>query len=179
MTGSFSRHLGDFSADVRWKYIGRFFMAGLAAVTVGALVTGCSPDASIRDDSGRVTAAGEWSVFDLRPGDCFDALSDSDTAGTIPLIPCDQPHTGEVYFVAEYPDTTYPGAAELATWTDRVCLEDLDQQLGLSVADFAFSYLLPTDEGWETNGDRSSVCVLIFDESAPMVGSFVEGTARQ
>jgi len=150
---------------------------GLACIAVGALVTGCSTTASIRDDSGRVTTAGDWSVFDLRPGDCFDPFSGVTAADTVTLIPCDDPHTGEVYAVAEYPDSTYPGAAELATWTDRICLDAFENQLGLSVGDIAFSYLLPTDEGWETNGDRKSVCALVFDEAAPVVGSFVEGTA--
>jgi hypothetical protein len=154
----------------------------LALLLVPFLLAACGSgdvDAAGRDDAGRVVAAGGWSVFDLRPGDCVGDVSGlvGDVA-ELPLVPCDEPHTQEVFAVVRHPDDVYPGAGEVASFADRSCLLALDAELGLSIDDgIAFSYLLPTAEGWRTNGDRSIVCVLVFAADAPMTGSFVAGTA--
>jgi hypothetical protein len=138
----------------------------------------CGGD-DVRDDAGRVVAEGPWSVFDLRPGDCVGDVSDlkGDT-DELPLVPCAEPHSQEVFAVVRHPEDAYPGAGAVATFADRACLTALDAELDLSIDDgIAFSYLLPTFEGWDKSGDRSIVCVLVFPEEAGMVGSFVEGTA--
>jgi len=135
-----------------------------------------APD--IRDDAGRVVIAGPWSVFDLRPGDCIaDVSGPSGDVDGLPLVPCSEPHTQEVFAVVRHPDDAYPGAGAVATFADRSCLIALEAELDLTIDDgVAFSYLLPTFEGWNRSGDRSIVCVLVFPEDAGMVGSFVEGT---
>jgi hypothetical protein len=152
----------------------------ILAVAVGPilLLAACG-DPQARDDAGRVVVAGPWSVFDLRPGDCVGDVSDlrGDT-DELPLVPCDEPHTQEVFAVVRHPEDAYPGAGAVATFADRACLTALEAELDLSIDDgIAFSYLLPTFEGWDKSGDRSIVCVLVFPEEAGMVGSFVEGTA--
>jgi hypothetical protein len=152
----------------------------ILAVAAGPilLLAACG-DPQARDDAGRVVVAGPWSVFDLRPGDCVGDVSDlrGDT-DELPLVPCDEPHTQEVFAVVRHPEDAYPGAGAVATFADRACLTALEAELDLSIDDgIAFSYLLPTFEGWDKSGDRSIVCVLVFREDAGMVGSFVEGTA--
>jgi len=147
------------------------------AVALLLVLAACGGD-DVRDDAGRVVAGGSWSVFDLRPGDCIGDVSglkgDTDE---VPLVPCGDPHTQEVFAVVRHPEDAYPGAGAVATFADRACLTALDADLGLTIDDgIAFSYLLPTFEGWNKSGDRSIVCVLVFPEEAGMVGSFVEGT---
>ena len=141
------------------------------------LVAACGGE-DVRDEAGRVVAAGPWSVFDLRPGDCIAADdSISGDVDELPLIPCDEPHTQEVFAIVGHPDDAYPGAGAVATFADRACLTALDADLDLSIDDgIAFSYLLPTFEGWNKNGDRNVVCVLVFPEETGMIGSFVAGT---
>ena len=149
----------------------------LGAAVAGVLLAGCGTD--VRDDAGRVVVAGEWSVFDLRPGDCVGDVSDlrGDT-DQIPLVPCEEPHSQEVFAVIRHPDEAYPGAGAIATFADRACLTALDAELDLSIDDgIGFSYLLPTFEGWNRDGDRSIVCVLVFPAEPGMTGSFVAGTA--
>jgi hypothetical protein len=145
---------------------------------VPLLLAACG-GADVRDDAGRVVAAGPWSVFDLRPGDCIGDVSDlkGDT-DEVPLVPCEEPHSQEVFAIVRHPDDAYPGAGGVATFADRACLTALDAELDLSIDDgIAFSYLLPTFEGWNKSGDRSVVCVLVFPVDAGMTGSFVLGTA--
>ena len=151
-----------------------FLMLLLSLVLVAAACGG----EDVRGDDGRVVAEGPWSVFDLRPGDCIGDVSDlkGDTAD-VPLVPCSEPHAQEVFAVVRHPDDAYPGAGAVATFADRACLTSLAADLDLTIDDgIAFSYLLPTFEGWNKNGDRSVVCVLVFPQEAGMIGSFVDGT---
>ncbi len=147
------------------------------AVSLLLVLAACG-GGDVRDDAGRVVAEGPWSVFDLRPGDCIGDVSDLKGAtDEVPLVPCGEPHTQEVFAIVRHPEDAYPGAGAVATFADRACLTALDAELDLTIDDgIAFSYLLPTFEGWNKNGDRSVVCVLVFPGEADMVGSFVEGT---
>lgn len=152
-------------------------MFALAGVV--AFAGGCASGESIRDESGRVVSSGEWSVYDLRPGDCLGELSDQGGAvDTVPLVPCETEHTVEVFAVALYPGSDYPGAQELATYGDNTCLTALETEFGLSPSDSLFvSYLLPSADSWEADGDRSVVCVIVSDPGNPTMGSLVDGTA--
>jgi len=157
----------------------RHALRGVLPALLGSLLllTACG-GADVRDDSGRVIAAGPWSVFDLRPGDCIGDVSDlkGDT-DELPLVPCETEHVQEVFAVVRHPDDAYPGAGSVATFADRACLTALAAELDLTIDDgIAFSYLLPTFEGWNKSGDRSIVCVLVFPEDAGVTGSFVAGT---
>jgi hypothetical protein len=149
----------------------------VALVSAALIIAGCGGE-EVRDDDGRVVAAGSWSVFDLRPGDCL--LVDDSLQGDVdevPLVPCDEPHSQEVFAIVRHPDDAYPGAGAVATFADTACLGALEAELDLTVDDgVAFSYLLPTFEGWNKSGDRSVVCVLVFPIEAGMTGSFVAGT---
>ena len=161
-----------------WRLPGRVRSRALLLLVLPLVVAACG-GADVRDDAGRVVAAGPWSVFDLRPGDCVGDVSDlkGDT-DELPLVPCDEPHTQEVFAVVRHPEDAYPGAGAVATFADRACLTALDVELDLSIDDgVAFSYLLPTFEGWNKSGDRSVVCVLVFPADPGMTGSFVAGTA--
>jgi len=147
-------------------------------IVLAVLLSACS-GADVRGEDGRVVAAGLWSVFDLRPGDCIGAADGLDgAADEVPLVPCAEPHTQEVFAVIRHPENSYPGAAAVATFADRACLTALEFELDLTIDDgIAFSYLMPTREGWDVSGHRSVACVLVFDGELDMTGSFVDGTA--
>jgi hypothetical protein len=158
--------------------LGRARNRALLLLVIPLVLSACG-GGEVRDDGGRVVAAGTWSVFDLRPGDCIGDVSDlrGDT-DEVPLVPCEEPHSQEVFAVVRHPEDAYPGAGAVAAFADRACLTALDAELDLSIDDgIAFSYLLPTFEGWNKNGDRNVVCVLVFPVEAEMTGSFVLGTA--
>jgi len=149
-------------------------------VAIALLLAACgAPSVDVRDATGRVVAAGDWSVFDLRPGDCIGDLSGmSGDTSDVPLVPCEQPHGMEVYELVMHPDEEYPGTAAIASYADSACLQALEDRLGLGIDDgIAFSYFLPTATGWTDDGDRVSICVLVLDPDAGVTGSFVEGTA--
>jgi len=150
-----------------------------ASIALLLVLAACGAE-DIRDEAGRVVSEGPWSVFDLRSGDCIGDVSDlAGEVDELPLVPCEAPHTQEVFAVVRHPEDAYPGAGAVAAFADRTCLSALESMLGLTIDDgIAFSYLLPTSEGWNGDGDRSIVCVLVFPEEAGMVGSYVEGTVE-
>ncbi len=154
-------------------------LAALILLLAACTSSGDGGAAAVRDEAGQVVAAGPWSVFDLRPGDCIGDVSDAEgDIDEVPLVPCAAPHTQEVFALYRHPDDEYPGLGAVATYADRSCLTALDVELGITPDDgIAFSYLLPTFEGWVEDGDRTIVCILVFPEELGMVGSFVAGTA--
>lgn len=156
----------------------RWIAVGLLAVAL----TACGGDTSVRDDDGAVVNAGTWSVFDLRVGDCLAPEPDlTGEISDVPVVPCTEPHSQEVFGAVEHPDGAYPGAAALATWADGACLGELATSLGLGLEDGLYvSYLLPTFDGWNLGGeegDRRVVCVLVTPDATGVTGSHVAGTA--
>lgn len=154
----------------------------VAALLVAALVTaGCGGGTDdIRNADGAVIAAGTWSVFDLRAGDCLDpAPGLTGDVAEIPVVPCSSAHGQETFGVVEHPDVPYPGASAVAQWADGACLAELDASFGLTLDDGVFiSYLLPTFAGWNQDNDRRIVCVLVAPDGNGVTGSVVAGTAE-
>ncbi len=150
---------------------------GIALAGVLAL-TGCTDD-ELRDADGTVVTAGDVPVLELRPGDCLTPAPElTGEVAALPVVPCDEPHTQEVFGVVPHPDESYPGAAEVAAWADGACLTELESRLDLTLDDGVFvSYLLPTFDGWNTDDDRDAICVLVFPGQEGVTGSFVAGTA--
>ena len=150
-----------------------------ALVVLALLAMSCTED-PVRDEAGLVISPGEVSVFELRAGDCLDP--DPDLSGEvdhIPVVPCDEPHRQEVFAVVTHPEDAYPGAAGVAEFADVACPQELDDGLGLSLADgVLFSYLLPSFDGWNVDGDRDIVCVLVFPDRDEVTGSVVAGTKQ-
>lgn len=155
-------------------------VGALSYVLLGVgLLVGCGGTAEIRAESGEVIAAGSWSVFDLRAGDCIDAADAEGDIDSVALVPCAEPHTQEVFALVDSTESAYPGAAELALWADAACLAQLQSEFGLTLADGLFvSYLLPSFDGWNKDEDRTVVCVLVFPDRGAVVGSYVAGDAR-
>lgn len=156
----------------------RLLLALVAALALAA----CSDDApSVRDKSGAVQRAGSWSVFDLRRGDCLKPEADTEgEVATIPVVPCAEPHTQEVFSTLKHPADAFPGVATLQQWADVHCAGELQDSLNLSPTDGWFvSYLLPSFEGWNKQKDKTVTCVLVFPNEPSRTGSVVAqaGTA--
>ena len=140
----------------------RFGRLSVAMLTLALVMAACSGSGDIRDSAGTVVTAGAWSVFDLRVGDCIapDQIASGDT-DEVQLVPCDEPHELEVFGVVAHPDAAYPGAAAVATFADQACLSLLDEQQ-TQTGGTVFSYLLPTEDGWDERDDRMIVCVRVL-----------------
>jgi hypothetical protein len=148
-------------------------LIGLLGVLPALLLAGCSSEI-IRDEDGTVVNAGSWSVFDLRPGDCIvEGTAETDM---VPLVPCDEPHSHEVFAVIASSEQSYPGIEALVTFADVACLTVLGDYGVELTQGVAFSYLVPTERTWQEDNDRAIACVLVFSNGQAR-GSVVAGTA--
>jgi hypothetical protein len=147
-------------------------------VVVGLMVVSACSGGDVRDAAGKVVNPGNWSVFDLRPGDCLNPADDlSGDISVIAVVPCMEPHSQEVFATVKHPEGPYPGAAAVSNWADASCLTQLEADLDLTLADGIFiSYLLPSFDGWNKNDDRTVICVMVFPDRGSVIGSYVDGT---
>lgn len=147
-------------------------------VVVGAAVLSACAGGEVRDSSGKIVGPGNWSVFDLRPGDCLNPADDlSGDVSEVAVVPCVDPHSQEVFATVKHPEGPFPGAAAVSSWADVSCLTQLEAELDLTLADGIFiSYLLPSFDGWNKNDDRTVVCVMVFPDRGSVIGSYVDGT---
>ncbi|WP_129839341.1 DUF4190 domain-containing protein [Streptomyces sp. RFCAC02] len=107
------------------------------------------------------------SLFGLLPGDCFNSSLGpgeyGDTDGTATVIPCDEPHDGELVALADVTGVDGPSYApgtEALVWDS--CLAHMRGYL-VDIwevpYDVGLIYYLPADAVWEA-GDHTVLCVL-------------------
>ena len=88
-----------------------------------------------------LSTAGNVTVTDLRVGDCFNAaeFSDEETEiGDVDGVPCTEPHTFEVFAVADYNGSAYPGSqAAFEAAFGEVCVPPFEGYVGVPYVDSA------------------------------------------
>jgi hypothetical protein len=136
----------------------------LAALAV-TLVAGCSND----DDGAAVINLDATSV-----GTCLDFGDTIDAeVTTLPVAPCAEPHTHEIYAVVVTEEATYPGFEALEAEAQARCLGEFEDYVGVSAFDseLFFSWLVPTLNSWDREDDRQLICVVGEGNGAPLVGT--------
>ena len=159
--------------------------AALVATTVGLFALGfwaaaqddrteSATSYAADDEPGSGPAAGT-SVWELHEGDCYLTDDLTDVVQTVAVVPCDEPHGGEVYditYVADkalvqnedgsYPD--YPGDAWMAEYADKVCLAELEERTATPVERSGLHhwYMAPDAWDWRTL-DRRIACLVESD----------------
>ena len=136
-----------------------------------------------RGDDGALSTSGNVTVDDLRVGDCFNAAEVTDTEETeisdVEGVPCDEPHSFEVFAVADYSGDEYPGTdPQFEAAFAEVCIPPFEDYVGIPYADSTLwaSAITPTQEGWN-DGDREFICHL-HEEDATEVTESQRGAAR-
>jgi hypothetical protein len=118
---------------------------------------------------------------DLRVGDCFDAAS-SERVEDVQHRPCDQPHTGEVIAVFDYPNPpdAWPGAGAIEAAFRSECLDEaFPAYTGLRFdspeADHIDAgYYYPLEENWTR--DREITCFVGPADGNPVSNSYKAGS---
>lgn len=162
--------------------------AALVASSV-VVLTGCSALQSLaggvepeRDEvTGAVTEAVEADPFALRVGDCVDTAAlgvteEVQTIMSVPTLPCDQEHDGEVYASLEL-EGEYPGEDGVVQAADEFCYAEFGAFVGTAYEDSALDFLtmFPTAETWELDGDRQVLCIVV--DAASGVTATLAGAA--
>ena len=116
------------------------------------------------------------SVFNLRPGDCFDdVIEDGEFAQeseTLPMVDCEDPHDNEAYALYDMADGPFPGQAVIDDEAIAKCVPLFEDYVG---SDYETSrldvwWIFPTTESWN-DGDREVACVLYDLDLNKLTGS--------
>lgn len=143
-------------------------IAGLVLSTLWSLVICGVIGVAIvaANDSGTTGATGgdDTSVYSLRIGDCLNDLSTEDEIEELPVVPCSEPHDGEVYAEFKLTETTFPGIDAIEKKADPRCTDLLKAYAPGAIDDPAVDtyFLYPTAESW-ARGDRAITCIASFD----------------
>lgn len=153
----------------------------LSPVMAGALMTlaACGGGGGLeRDESKRVIKGGKASVFELEIGDClFSELGlIADEVLEIPLVPCTEEHTHEVFFKAEHPEGPYPGSAAIELFAEQQCVGAFFDYVGVELSEsvYYFTYLFPSVSTWNDEKDREIVCFVVARDQ--LLTASVQGT---
>lgn len=148
----------------------------LAALALSAAA--CAPSQPTRDaQSGEITeAVDDADVFALRVGDCLGDSPEGDVA-SVPTVPCDEPHTDEIYLSTELPDGDFPDEEAFIAHAEEECMPAFAEFVGLAYEDsvLELTTMEPTEESW-ADGDREVLC-LVYDPAGEVTGS-LEGARR-
>jgi len=146
-----------------------------------ALVVGYFTTAQ-RGDDGTLSTAGNVTVDELRVGDCFNASEFSDAGeaevSDVDGVPCTEPHTFEVFAVADY-GGAFPGTdSQFQVAFGEVCIPPFEDYVGIPYEDSILwaSAITPTEDGWNA-GDREFICHL-HEENATPLSESQRGAAR-
>jgi hypothetical protein len=106
---------------------------------------------------------------DLEVGDCIPLVEygDEDVIFELPVVPCDQPHTDEVYLIFDVDDDgEFPGDDALGVVASDGCLAAFEAYVGVSydVSELDYYYYQPTKSSWARASDRTVQCILFSYE---------------
>ncbi|RPF19800.1 septum formation family protein [Myceligenerans xiligouense] len=164
---------------------------GVAAVVGAALaigmLSGCSAidsflegtsDEAPRDENGEITEASDADAMSVEIGDCLDIaeLENQATFTDLPVMPCDEEHTGEIYAEKDLANGEYPGEKDVTAEADTFCEGEFEAFVGVpySESELYFWSFYPTEASWQQE-DRTVQCVL---ESEKPVTDTLEGVGR-
>ncbi|WP_144125217.1 DUF4190 domain-containing protein [Catellatospora sichuanensis] len=129
---------------------------------IGLAIVAANDDSTTGTTS--TTGGDDTSVYSLRIGDCLNDLNTEDEIEELPVVPCSEPHDGEVYAEFKLTETAYPGVDAIEKKADPRCADLLKSYAPKAVDDPAVDtyYLYPTAESW-ARGDRAVTCIATFD----------------
>ncbi len=111
------------------------------------------------------------SSYELAVGDCIADIPDEGTVEGMDVVPCDEPHVGEVVSVDDdlFADAQRkPTDEQMWQETEAACTVAMEEYTGVSLedSDYDVYYLYPSPESWRMEDDRGVVCIgLTPDES--------------
>lgn len=126
-------------------------------------------------------------TLDLAVGECFNAPTDLDeelgaepdgaAVPALTVVPCEEPHAGEVYAVLLHPDaqgSPYPGQQQVLDFGTQTCVEAFPGFVGIPYEESVYQVytFVPDERSWVA-GLRTLNCSV-----AEMSGAPITGTAR-
>lgn len=114
-------------------------------------------------------------LADARVGDCVADLTESTRLFTLPVVPCEEPHIGEVYALFDLSLEEWPGEDVVFAEAEEGCVNELAAYSMTAYNDVTVEiyYVHPTQATWR-RGDREVICVTDYQDG-PRTGPLRDG----
>jgi len=148
--------------------------SGVWTLVLASVVTWAVVTAADRDSSGEITDAGRVSVHELFVGDCINGVNGTEQDTTVydlPVVPCNEPHEGEVYSIHELPESSWPGQRAVEDEADRYCSERFETYASdwANADSLHMTFVYPVLRSWQ-QGDRRVMCIA-YHPTTKLTGS--------
>lgn len=144
--------------------------ACILAVAAAVSLTGCAAEEDVNEPQ---------SIFETKVGDCFTP-DEGNTAAFV--VPCAEAHLYEVAAVHPVEEANYPGDDAMQSLVDGTCPEAFLAYTGEAPAastEWASMAFAPTEPGWNEQGDRAIICVVMSLYGEPETGSANRVTSQE
>lgn len=112
----------------------------------------------------------------LAVGACISNPGGTNSSHRVNVVPCRDPHYGQIIGEVVVPDGNYPGSEVLTTECRDTCREAFIEAVGTPPEQSVFDLfpLLPSEDSWNTNNDRTIYCVVRSSTGAPLTETLSE-----
>jgi hypothetical protein len=130
---------------------------GIVAIVAVAVIAGGTDD---NDPTASLADGDDVKVQQLAPGQCLNGLQESSAIRDLPVVPCTQPHEGEVFAVFNLADGDFPGDQQVAKLAEKGCVDRVETHAKKAADDpnLEIYFLHPTQTSWRL-GDQGVTCV--------------------
>lgn len=141
----------------------------IAALAIAALAVPTLAACSAADLLVQSFEVGQCVDFDVAPGD------EETEVGDLPIIDCNEPHDGEVYYVMDLDGGDYP--SDVSTQADNACLAEFAPYVGVDYfeSELFYTSVYPSNSTW-TLGDRQIACIVV--PASGQLSESVQGSGR-
>lgn len=144
--------------------LGEIVEAGDASVVAPTERPPSGGEASEPEDPADIEGAEMVAFENLEVGDCIPYVEyePTDDIYEIPVVPCDLPHTDEVYFIYEVEDGEFPGDDALFDATFERCVAEFEAFIGIryEASELEVYNYQPTKASWNRWNDRTVQCIV-------------------
>jgi hypothetical protein len=145
------------------------------AAALGFAVYGAATKVD-RDETGAIVGGGTIDAFQVKVGDCFDdSASSGDEIGSLPGVPCSEPHDNEAYALIDLTITDYPEGEGMYELAFASCMQQFEAFVGKDYDSSSLDIftMYPSTESWKQN-DREVICS-VYDVDANKLQGSVKG----
>lgn len=119
------------------------------------------------------------SVFSLKIGDCFNdpSADPDDLVSNVEIVDCTVAHDNEIYDHGVIKEESYPGTEGSYARAEEVCAASFFDFIGFTGDsasygyELEYSYFVPTQDSWDTAGDRAIDCFAYKGNADKITGS--------
>lgn len=121
------------------------------------------------------------SVFQIRPGNCFNDPPAERQLEEVDVVACEEPHDNEVFATVRHPAAegeAFPGREAVVAYAEQACPQPFAEYVGSTYDQSRFTLfpIVPSADTWAA-GDRQIICALYDHQAGKLTGS-VRGSAQ-